>query len=94
IPAPAGIQIPPSNQALKKPGLMNALDSRLRGNDGNSMGYRQNKFTLGRVVGYDNAHGTHHRHYMGAVMPVEFVSFEDMETRFEADWIVFRRKQR
>jgi len=48
----------------------------------------------GRVVGYDNAHGYHHRHYMGVVEPVEFVSFEDIEARFEADWLVFRRKQR
>lgn len=48
----------------------------------------------GRVVGYDNAHGYHHRHYMGVVEPVEFVSFEDIEARFEADWVVFRRKQR
>lgn len=48
----------------------------------------------GRVVGYDNAHGTHHRHYMGVVEPVKFVSFEEVEMRFEADWIVFRRKQR
>ncbi len=48
----------------------------------------------GRVVGYDNAHGYHHRHYMGVVEPIEFVSFEDIEVRFEADWLVFRRKQR
>jgi hypothetical protein len=48
----------------------------------------------GRVVGYDNAHGYHHRHYMGVVEPVEFVSFEDIEARFEGDWVVFRRKQR
>lgn len=46
----------------------------------------------GRVVGYDNAHGYHHRHYMGEVSPVAFVGFEDIETRFEADWILFRRK--
>lgn len=48
----------------------------------------------GRVVGYDNAHGYHHRHYLGAVEPVEFSSFEDIEKRFEADWVVFRRKVR
>ena len=48
----------------------------------------------GRAVGYDNAHGYHHRHYMGVVEPVEFISFEDIEVRFEADWVVFRRKQR
>jgi hypothetical protein len=42
---------------------------------------------------YDNAHGYHHRHYMGVVEPIEFVSFEDIEARFEADWGAFRRKQ-
>lgn len=47
----------------------------------------------GRVVGYDNAHGFHHRHYMGVVEPVAFKSFEDIEERFQADWIVFRSKK-
>jgi hypothetical protein len=41
----------------------------------------------GRVIGYDNAHGTHHRHYFGGVSPVNFVSFDDIEERFEADWL-------
>lgn len=40
----------------------------------------------GRVIGYDNAHGVHHRHYFGGVSPVDFVSFEDIEERFAADW--------
>ncbi|MFZ0107502.1 MAG: DUF6516 family protein [Thiobacillus sp.] len=40
----------------------------------------------GRVVGYDNAHGYHHRHHMGTVEPVDFVSFDDIEARFEQDW--------
>lgn len=40
----------------------------------------------GRVIGYDNAHGVHHRHYFGGISPVDFVSFEDIEERFEADW--------
>lgn len=40
----------------------------------------------GRVVGYDNAHGYHHRHHMGTVEPVDFVNFEDIEARFERDW--------
>lgn len=40
----------------------------------------------GRVVGYDNKHG-HHRHYKGAIEPIEFKSFEDVEKRFEKDWI-------
>jgi hypothetical protein len=47
----------------------------------------------GRVVGYDNAHGFHHRHFMGVVEPVEFKSFEDLEERFQADWIAFRSKK-
>lgn len=41
----------------------------------------------GRVVGYDNAHGFHHRHYMDKVEEVEFTGFEDVEARFEQDWI-------
>jgi len=47
----------------------------------------------GRVVGYDNAHGFHHRHLMGVVEPVEFNSFEDIEERFQVDWIAFRGKK-
>lgn len=47
----------------------------------------------GRVVGYDNAHNFHHRHFMGSVEPVKFVSFEDIENRFQADWLKFRRNK-
>lgn len=47
----------------------------------------------GRVVGYDNAHGFHHRHFMGEVEPVQFKNFEDIEERFQADWIAFRSKK-
>lgn len=43
-----------------------------------------------RVVGYDNAHDGHHRHYFGVVGPVDFVSFEDIEERFEQDWVILR----
>jgi hypothetical protein len=45
------------------------------------------------VVGYDNAHGYHHRHWMGEVEAVAFVSFEDIEAKFQADWITFRSKK-
>jgi len=41
----------------------------------------------GRVVGYDTAHGVHHRHIMGKVEDVVFKSFEDIEARFEQDWL-------
>lgn len=40
----------------------------------------------GRVLGYDNAHGYHHRHHMGTVKPCEFVSYEDTAERFQAEW--------
>ena len=29
----------------------------------------------GRVLGYDNAHGHHHRHYMGGIEPFDFESY-------------------
>lgn len=44
----------------------------------------------GRVIGYDNAHDSHHRHFFGKVEPIDFVSFEDIEERFEQDWIALR----
>jgi hypothetical protein len=39
----------------------------------------------GRVLGYDNSHGYHHRHFLGKVEPVEFESYESTEKRFEAE---------
>ena len=39
----------------------------------------------GRVLGYDNAHGYHHRHYMGQVEPVEHTSFEETAERFQQE---------
>lgn len=47
----------------------------------------------GRVVGYDNAHDGHHRHYFGVVEPIEFVSFEDTEKCFEHDWMALKDKK-
>ena len=41
----------------------------------------------GRVLGYDSAHGYHHRHYRGAVTPVAFKSYEEIEVRFQSEWI-------
>ena len=40
----------------------------------------------GRVVGFDNQHGYHHRHFMGKTESVEFVSFVDLENRFDLEW--------
>lgn len=47
----------------------------------------------GRVIGYDNAHDGHHRHYFGAVEFFQFVSFEDIEARFERDWIALKDRK-
>jgi hypothetical protein len=40
----------------------------------------------GRVLGYDNAHGRHHRHFMGKVSTVNFRDFAQLERRFRAEW--------
>jgi hypothetical protein len=50
----------------------------------------------GRVLGFDNAHEYHHRHYMGVVEPVEFVSYEATLDRFQQEWqeIVNERRRR
>lgn len=46
----------------------------------------------GRVIGFDNAHGYHHRHYYGQVEAVVFTSFEDTEILFEQEWLALRSK--
>jgi hypothetical protein len=40
----------------------------------------------GRVLGFDNAHNYHHRHFMGKVAPVEFVCYEETLERFGREW--------
>jgi hypothetical protein len=46
----------------------------------------------GRILGFDNAHGTHERHYMGDVEPVEFTSYEATANRFYTEAENIRRK--
>lgn len=41
----------------------------------------------GRVLGFDNAHAYHHRHCMGQVEAVEFVSYEATLERFQREWL-------
>lgn len=41
----------------------------------------------GRVLGFDNAHDYHHRHYMGEVQAVEFTSYEAIVERFQQEWV-------
>jgi hypothetical protein len=40
----------------------------------------------GRVLGYDSAHGHHHRHYRGKVTTIRFESYEQVEARFQREW--------
>lgn len=40
----------------------------------------------GRVLGFDNTHNYHHKHYMGRVTPVTFVSYEKTLERFQKEW--------
>ncbi len=40
----------------------------------------------GRVLGFDNAHDYHHRHYMGEITAVEFISYEATLERFQQEW--------
>jgi hypothetical protein len=39
----------------------------------------------GRVLGYDNSHEHHHRHWMGEVSAVEFTTYEAQLERFERE---------
>ena len=39
----------------------------------------------GRVLGYDNQHGYHHRHFMGEITPFEFTSYEELVERFQKE---------
>lgn len=46
----------------------------------------------GCVLGFDNAHGYHHKHYMGDIEPVYFKNFEDIERQFEQEFEVLHEK--
>lgn len=48
----------------------------------------------GRVLGFDNAHEYHHRHYMGKVEAVEFISYEAILERFQQEWQEIVQKHR
>lgn len=38
----------------------------------------------GRVLGYDNTHEYHHKHYLGKISPVKnFTSYQELIERFE-----------
>jgi hypothetical protein len=39
----------------------------------------------GRVLGYDNSHDHHHRHFMGNLESFEFSGYEALATRFYSE---------
>lgn len=39
----------------------------------------------GRVLGYDNGHDRHHRHFMGIVEAVEFKDYKSLAARFREE---------
>jgi hypothetical protein len=45
----------------------------------------------GRVLGYDNAHGVHERHFMGCVSLVEFESYPALAKGFYQETEALRR---
>ncbi len=47
----------------------------------------------GRVLGYDNAHGVHHRHCFGRVEPLAEASYEEIVERFSAEWVEIAKAQ-
>jgi CHASE1-domain containing sensor protein len=40
----------------------------------------------GRVLGYDNAHGHPHRHFMGEITPEPHLNWEQIREKFEQEW--------
>ena len=40
----------------------------------------------GRVLGYDNAHGYSHKHWMGKITAEDFPGYEALYDRFEEEW--------
>ncbi len=46
----------------------------------------------GRVLGYDCAHGYHHRHFMGCVEKIQFPGYERLSEQFFNEVSVLRKK--
>jgi hypothetical protein len=47
----------------------------------------------GRVLGYDNTHEHHHRHFMGQVEKIEFYGYEALVAGFERELHALWRAQ-
>jgi hypothetical protein len=46
----------------------------------------------GRVLGYDNGHGHHHRHFKGAVEAFEYESYRSLRDRFDDEVRLLRKE--
>ena len=47
----------------------------------------------GRVLGYDNSHDYHHRHFMGSVKAIEFKDYASLAARFREEVQELWRKE-
>lgn len=48
----------------------------------------------GRVLGYDNAHGFHHKHYKGQIEPITFQNFTELENLFQQEFEVLHEESK
>jgi hypothetical protein len=48
----------------------------------------------GRVLGYDSAHGHHHRHFMGKAEEIQFPGYETLSRRFFKEVNALMKKER
>ena len=48
----------------------------------------------GRVLGYDNQHDHHHRHFMGHAEPFQYAGYDVLMDRFLAEVEVLRKETR
>jgi hypothetical protein len=46
----------------------------------------------GRVLGYDNAHGQHHRHFRGVTTPFDYEEYDLTEAQFLKEVDVLKRE--
>jgi hypothetical protein len=46
----------------------------------------------GRVIGYDNCHGYHHRHYLGKEERINFTTYENIVEQFETEWRILHEE--
>jgi len=47
----------------------------------------------GRVLGYDNCHGYHHRHFKGQTEPYEYTDYREVFSRFVEEVRELREEQ-